>query len=109
MPDWICSWFGLPAISEALLRAAFKRRGVAAPELLVQAGRCQAVLRVLPQGWSWSVFLAQLCHQELLRKATAAPVISDRLPDHDFGEEPLAVVAYVDDGGAMGTAQEEVN
>ena len=55
IPDWICSWFGLPAVSETLLLDAFKKRGVRAPDLLVQAGHCQAVLRVLPQGWSWSV------------------------------------------------------
>ena len=36
-------------------------------------------------------------------------MINDRLPDHNFGEEPVAVMAYVDGGGAMGTDQRDAN
>jgi len=108
-PDWIACRFGLPHVDLSLLEARCKLKGIDPPPFRGDGFRAQACLAVLPQGWTWSVYLAQKAHEHLIHKGSDSPLLSDQKHDHVFVKGEVAAMAYFEDGGAMGVEEDLMN
>lgn len=95
LPEWLQPFFALPPIPSSLV-------GLPGPDVLVYP-----CCRTLPMGWSHSVYVAQVAHEEVLRRSGFLP--SDRLHlGGDFRLDRVRHQVYIDDLMCFGTSKDEV-
>ena len=84
LPEWLQPYFALPPVPSSLV-------GLPGPDVLVYP-----CCRTLPMGWSHSVYVAQVAHEEVLRRSGFLP--SDRLRlGGDFRLDRVRHQVYIDD------------
>lgn len=82
LPGWLSQFFGLPMIE-------------------IDGKQVWPVIKVLPMGWSHSVYLGQIIHQELLRKQGLDPACS--VINKNIAIGPFRYGAYIDDFFVIGS------
>ncbi len=95
LPEWLQPYFALPPVPSSLV-------GLPGPDVLVFP-----CCRTLPMGWSHSVYVAQVAHEEVLQRSGFLP--SDRLLlGGDFRLDRVRHQVYIDDLMCFGQDRAEV-
>lgn len=109
MPDSLQPLFSMPSVPSSLLRSwkvAANRGGEADRE-----GQAFPMLRVVPMGWNWAMWLAQRVHQHQCLVATGldpSRIMTDRRPVPSLDTEEPFVLPYADNLNVGGTSQAKV-
>ena len=109
MPDILQPLFCMPSIPSALLRrwmVAADRGGEVNRE-----GQAFPMLRVVPMGWSWAMWIAQRVHQFQCLVASGLPpsrIMTDRRPVPSLETDEPFVLPYADNLNVGGTNQSKV-
>ena len=109
MPEILQPLFCLPSIDSALLRSwgvPSSRGGCSDREGLVFP-----MLRVVPMGWSWAMWIAQRVHQHQCLVASGLPserIMTDRRPVPSLDTDETFVLPYADNLNVGGTNKDKV-
>ena len=109
IPTWLQQHFVLPEIRLKFLPVAVQRR----LGHLSSNGRLNFAVRVLPMGWSWSVYLMQMAHRRMLNPLADMPWVGDKRATPAFGvsdDLPLDAkrgvrMLYIDNFGVLSVDQ----
>ena len=104
LPPGLSRRFVLPAVSRRALLAA--RPGLALPE----GGKISSFLRVLPMGWTWSLYFCQSMVETAVRRSgfPDGRLVKDRHTTPDVRSGEVAAV-YVDGVAVLGTDSDMVD
>ena len=109
MPEILQPLFCLPSINNALLRSwgvPSDRGGLSDRE-----GLAFPMLRVVPMGWSWAMWIAQRVHQHQCLLASGLPsdrIMTDRRPVPSLDTDEPFVLPYADNLNVGGTNKDRV-
>eukprot|EP00438_Fugacium_kawagutii_P013651 Skav213124 [mRNA] locus=scaffold107:139529:142876:+ [translate_table: standard] len=106
LPPFLSKYFCLPPVRTAALLEEI-------PELKQFAGASEVFpqMKVVPMGWSWSMFFAQRIHQHQVFLGTGLSheqVLVDGRPAPSLSTGQVVVVPYADNLNVIGTCQHEV-
>eukprot|EP00973_Karenia_brevis_P036942 5092654-Karenia_brevis.AAC.1 len=89
IPDELGEWFCLESISGEDAFRIHEDTGRGDGSWLLDSVSVSVMFRVLPMGWSWSFFFAQVMHTHLVQSALHIPldcILQDRRPPPKFAD-----------------------
>ena len=104
VPLGLDEYFSLPGILGSEVEAIARKHRLPLRAKLVPC------LKVLPMGWSWSLYFAQQVHEARILKCgfEARQFIRDKVPGSKLDAESDKVAVYVDNHLVMGESRERV-
>ena len=102
IPKWLRRHFTLPPTRWKFLPARLRER-VRNHEV---DGSYHFAVRVLPMGWSWSVFLMQTVHVHMVNHLSKLPWVVDKSPCAAFGAgsaDSGVRMLYIDNFAVLGS------
>ena len=107
IPEWLSAYFALPCLSASEVRFLGGFVGD-----VPQTTRFYPCLCVLPMGWSWSVYLCQRCHENILLReglVNSARKLVDFTTAPDLSCGSPVWLGYVDNSVIGGTDKAQVD
>ena len=109
MPEGLMSYFCLDAVNDAFLGTLESPQLLGDPGL---AGEWSPCLKMVPMGWSWSFFFAQIAHSAEVQTALDLPagcLLVDRRPAPVLAPGVTLALPYCDNLTVATTAQASCN
>jgi len=107
IPEWLSAYFALPCLSASEVRSLGGFVGD-----VPQTTRFYPCLCVLPMGWSWSVYLCQRCHENILLReglVNSGRKLVDFTTAPDLSCGSPVWLGYVDNSVIGGTDRAQVD